>query len=77
MKTVRFHRALYPGEVLDEALKVYESFATIERKEEPSHWIVTLTADKEARERRVAGELANYALGLTVQKRSRKVAGKA
>jgi hypothetical protein len=76
VKTVRFHRDLYPGDVLDEALKVYEPFATIERREEPSHWVVSLTAEKEAREGRIAGELANYALGLTVKKRSQKVAKK-
>jgi hypothetical protein len=76
VKTVRFHRDLYPGAVLDEALRVYEPFATIERSEEPSHWVVRLKADKEAREGRIAGELANYALGLTVQKRSQKHTGK-
>ena len=76
MRTVRFHRELYPGAVLDEALKVYEPFAAIGRSEEPSHWVVTLTADEEARERRIAGELGNYALGLAVRKRSRSPAQK-
>jgi len=70
VKTVRFHRELYPGPVLDEALKVYESFATVDRSEEPAYWVVTLTANGEARERRIAGELGNYALGLAVRKRS-------
>jgi hypothetical protein len=70
MRTLRFHRELYPGPVLDEALKVYEPFATLGRSEEPSHWIVTLAAGSEARERSVAGELGNYALGLTVRKRA-------
>jgi hypothetical protein len=76
VKTLRFHRELYPGAILDEALKVYQPFATITRSEEPSHWIVSLTSTKEARETRIAGELANYALGLTVQKRSRTHARK-
>ena len=70
MRTLRFHRELYPGHVLDEAIKVYEPFAKVARGEEPKHWVVTLTGDSEARERRVAGELGNYALGLAVRKRS-------
>jgi hypothetical protein len=76
VRTIRFHRELYPGNVLDEALKLYQPFAAIRRSEEARHWVVTLTAEKEARESRIAGELANYALGLTVQKRSRKLPGK-
>jgi hypothetical protein len=67
--TVRFHVGLYGGPALDEALRVYESFASFARSEEPPYWVVTVTADGAARERRVAGALANYALGLTVKQR--------
>jgi hypothetical protein len=70
VRVLRFHRDLYPGELLDEAIKVYEPFAKLRRSEDSSHWVVTLDAQTEARERRVGGELGNYALGLTVQKRA-------
>jgi hypothetical protein len=72
VKTVRFRRELYPGTALDEAIKLYEPFAKVARSEESSHWVVTLTAGTDARERSVAGELGNYALGLTVRARSEK-----
>jgi hypothetical protein len=72
VRTVRFHRRLYPGAVLDEALKVYEPFAEITRGEDPAHWVVGVTTKVEARERTVAGELANYALGLAVRHRARE-----
>jgi hypothetical protein len=68
---LRLHRELYDGAAVDAALKVYAPHATFERAEEPSHWVVSITARSPERERRVAGELANYALGLTVKGRRR------
>jgi hypothetical protein len=65
---LRFHRELYRGESVDEAIKVYDRFAPIERAEEPGYWIVRIDGE---RARRVADELANYALGLTIQSRGR------
>ncbi len=70
MRAIRFHRQLYPGPLVDEAIKVYEPFAKLLRSEETSHWVVSLSADSEARERRIAGELGNYALGLAVRSRT-------
>ena len=69
MTSVRFHRELYSGPCVDEAVKLYAAHARFELREEPSHWIVELSTEDPARERVVAGELGNYALGLTVQKR--------
>lgn len=69
MREGRFHRELYRGEHVDEAIKIYDRFATIERAEEPEHWIVRVAAASPERERKVLDELANYALGLTIQKR--------
>lgn len=69
MREVRFHRELYPGEHVDRAIKVYDRFARIERAEEESHWVVRVDAPTPERARRVADELANYALGLAVQGR--------
>jgi hypothetical protein len=65
------HRDLYHGPAVDEALGVFAEHGTFERKDEPSHWVVHVTARTPERERRVAGELANYALGLTVKGRKR------
>lgn len=67
MIELRFHRTLYPGTLVDEALQVYEPYASLERSEEPSHWVIRVTAASESRARRIAGELGNYALGLVIR----------
>lgn len=67
MTELRFHRDLYDGRAVDEAIKTFERYAAIERAESESHWLVRVSADAPARERRVAGELSNFALGLTVR----------
>jgi hypothetical protein len=68
MTEMRFHRSIYRGEALDEAMKVYGSFGTFDRAEEEQHWVVRLTARRAPQERQVAGEFANYALGLTIRR---------
>lgn len=50
---------------------VYASHATLEHAELPTHWVVRISARSPERERRIAGELGNYALGLTVKGRAR------
>jgi hypothetical protein len=62
---LRLHRTLYRGTAVDAALKVYGSYATFEQLEEGDNWVVRVSSTSPARERRVARELANYALGLT------------
>ncbi len=69
MTELRFHRALYRGEAVDEAVKRYARFGTFELAEEPEHWVVKVSAKTPARERQLAGELGNTALGITVQTR--------
>ncbi|MGE0789860.1 MAG: HxsD-like protein [Sandaracinaceae bacterium] len=69
MRELRFHRALYRGESVDEAAKKLDRFATITRAEEEGHWVLRIEASSPARERRVADELANFALGLTIRAR--------
>ena len=66
MTELRFHRTLYRGTSVDEAIKVYGSYATLEQVEEGDHWVVRVSSTSPARECRIARELANYALGLTV-----------
>ncbi|MEO7095006.1 MAG: HxsD-like protein [Polyangiales bacterium] len=68
MIELRFHRELYDGKSIDEALKIFGAHAGFEQAEEPTHWIVRVTGADPAREKRIAGELANYALGLTIQR---------
>jgi hypothetical protein len=67
---VRFHRALYDGKQVDAALKQLDAYATFARSEEADHWVVDVTATSEKRERRVAGELMNLALGKTIEART-------
>ncbi|MBI2392100.1 MAG: hypothetical protein HYV09_21085 [Deltaproteobacteria bacterium] len=67
MIELRFHRELYDGNAVDEAIKSFDRFATLERAEEPSCFVVRVTAKDEARERKVANELGNFALGLTIR----------
>jgi hypothetical protein len=68
---LRLRRDLYQGSAVDQALGVFAPHGTFERKEEPSHWVVEISARSPERERRIAGELGNYALGLTVKGRRR------
>lgn len=67
MTELRLHRALYRGTSIDEAVKVYGPYGSFELAEEADYWKVRVTAKSPERERRIAGELANYALGLTVK----------
>lgn len=68
MIALRFHRDLYRGESVDAAAKALEPYASsIERAEEPAHWVLQVTAATPERERRIAGEIANRALGITVR----------
>jgi hypothetical protein len=68
---VRLQRDLYTGAAVDAAVSVYEGFAALERADDPSHWVVRVVAPSPERERRIAGELGNYALGVTVTGRRR------
>lgn len=66
MTELRFHRTLYKGEAVDEAVKRFAGFGTFELREEPDYWVVEIQGGD--RERRIAGELGNFALGLTVKR---------
>ena len=69
MTELKFDRQIYAGTAVDEAVKTFAGFAAFELREEPQHWVVQLTATTPERERQVAGELGNFALGLTVKNR--------
>lgn len=67
MIELKLHRAIYRGESIDEAMKALAAYAQLERAEESEHWVVRVSAATPARERRVAGEIGNRALGLTIR----------
>ncbi len=69
MIELKFHREIYRGTAVDEAVKRFGTFAEFELAEEKDYWVVKLTARDPEREQKIAGELGNWALGLTVQKR--------
>lgn len=69
MTKLAFHKSLYAGKAVDEAVKVFSTYGTFELSETEAAWVVQLTVTDERRERRIARELGNYALGLTVQSR--------
>jgi hypothetical protein len=64
---LRFHRAIYRGTAVDEAVKMYTAYAEFELIETKDHFVVKIAGKSPVREKRVAGELGNYALGLTVR----------
>ncbi len=68
MIELRFRRDLYAGEAVDAATKVYAAFADVAREESPEAWVVRVTVAGSLDERHVADELANYALGATIER---------
>ena len=68
MTELRFHRGLYDATAIDEAAATFADYATLERADDATHLVVRVTSSDGARERKVAAELANFALGLTIRK---------
>jgi hypothetical protein len=62
---LRLNRALYPRAAVDAAVLVYAPYGALEVVEEQAHWVVRVTAASRDRERRIAGQLGNYSLGLS------------
>jgi len=72
VRELRFPKELYLGEQVDAALNVFARFGRLERDEDELTWIVRVHAASAAKERRLAGELANYALGATIRARGER-----
>jgi hypothetical protein len=71
---LRFDERLYDGFAVDEAAKTFEPFADITREREGGAWVLRVTLRDEAAgdghtEDEVASELANYALGKTIERK--------
>ena len=74
MIEIRFHQELYDGFAIDEAAKVYQSYAELELVREEQGYVVRLTARAETIARGIdeatlSAELSNYALGKTIERR--------
>jgi hypothetical protein len=69
VRELRFHRDLYAAAAIDAAVAQLVRFAAIERSDDPPYSVVTVRVegDDAARERAVAGTLANIALARTVE----------
>lgn len=67
MKELRFHRGLYSEAAIAEAIGVFEGYASLVRTDGADHVVVQVSGASPARETRVAGELANFALGVSVR----------
>jgi hypothetical protein len=69
MVELRLHRELYSSAAIEAAVQIYSPHAEIELGDEGLHRLVRVRASSPAREERVAGELGNYALGMTLRRR--------
>jgi hypothetical protein len=69
---LRFSRELYLGTAVDEAVKQFAGLAEFELVQEDDAWVVVVRGKDEKRERKVAGELGNFALGITVQSQAQE-----
>lgn len=73
MIELRFHHDLYDGAAVDEAAKIYGAYGTIDLARDADAWVakVTVAQDTVAQgidERTLASEMANYVLGMTIEK---------
>jgi hypothetical protein len=66
---VRFHEELYDGFAIDEAVKLYGPYATFALSREAGGYVVKIEGQEGgADESVIAAELANYALGKTIER---------
>jgi hypothetical protein len=72
---LRFSRELYLGTAVDEAVKEFAGLAEFELRQEDDAWIVAVRGKDDKREKKIAGELANFALGITVQSQTPEISG--
>ncbi|MBK7585586.1 MAG: hypothetical protein IPI67_36055 [Myxococcales bacterium] len=69
MIELRFPCDLYSGEAVDAAVKMYAEFARAELEKTEQAFVVRLEALADQDLGLVADELANYALGATIERR--------
>lgn len=72
MTELRFRTDLYAAGAIDETVAAYQGFATIEREGADGVEILKVTAPGGVDEALLAGEIANYVLGVTVDRDAKK-----
>lgn len=75
MTEITFHHELYDGFAVDEAAKIYADYGAMELVREPGGFVVRVTihaatAEQGIDEATLVAELANYALGKTIETRT-------
>ncbi|MFO0589738.1 MAG: HxsD-like protein [Polyangiaceae bacterium] len=69
MIEIRFHGELYDASAIDEAVKLYEPYASLTIAREASGTTVQIQANEGGADAPlIAAELANYALGRTIER---------
>ena len=74
MTEVTFHHELYDGFAVDEAAKIYAAYGAMDLEKKDSGFIVRVTVNAETialgiDKATLVAELANYALGKTIESR--------
>ncbi len=68
MTELRFPEALYAGPSVDEAVNAFAEHGRFELERRDGDFVVRLSAEEGVDERELADELANMALGLTIER---------
>ena len=74
MTELRFRTDLYAADAIELTVAAYEAYATIERDRRDDVEILRVTAPDGVDEANLAGEIANYVLGVTVDRDAKKEA---
>lgn len=72
---VRFAKSLYERSALDEAVRTYSDYARIDVTDDSNEWLVAIEATGDFGAEVVADELANFALGATIEASSGNAEG--
>ena len=78
MTEITFHHELYDGFAIDEAAKVYGAYGAMDLERKEGGFVVRVTVNEETAaqgidEATLVAELANYALGKTIEARTAAV----
>lgn len=74
LSTLRLHKAMYMQQAVRDAVRTFEDFATLKMGRDGDHYTVEILAVDPEVEGDLAGELANFALIHTLE-RKRKTPG--
>lgn len=67
MIELSFDPDLYSGEAIDFAVKTYQDFAELELEQKPDAFVVRVRSKGDHDAELIADELANFALGTTIE----------